>query len=806
MPIGCVLFLFYYLCSEFLEIILKEMRGLAIIFRFFMLLVLLLPVVALCPVKAETTSEGPILIVTSYNPETRSISDNLSAFMDEYRQRGGKYTPIIESMNCKNLSEAYLWKSRMASILGKYKGKNRPSLVILLGQEAWSAYISQDTEIAKKTPSICGMVSVNGLVLPDDSIDTRVWEPESKNIYTDFGDYNIVAGYVYEYDVDKNIKLMRRFYPDMRRVAFISDNTYGGLSMQALVKKEMKKYPDLETIWLDGRTETFMEVSERMRRLPQNTCVLLGTWRVDCTESYVIGNTTYMLRDANPTLPVFTIASVGLGHWALGGYTPEYHAVGKNIGAVTYDFLDKGDREGVDLLTIPGNYTFDIKRLHEFKLDSLNLPQGAVLVNKTPSFYEQYKYWVIGVVSAFMFLIVCFLIAIYYIIRINHLKHHLEVSGEELLVAKEKAEESNRLKTAFLANMSHEIRTPLNAIVGFSSILAETDEEQEKREYISIIENNNALLLQLIGDILDLSKIEAGTLEFNFSDFELNELMHEKENIIRMKTAEGVELIFEPGLDACLFHSDRNRLSQLLINLLTNAAKFTAKGSISFGDKLKEKEIVFHVADTGSGISDDKIDKIFDRFIMANNQVQGTGLGLSISKIIVEKLGGKIAVQSKMETGTTFTFTLPYISANGDMKWEEKLTPASIKDNNRTSHQEMTILVAEDYQSNYDLIEAMLGKMYKLVHAHDGMEAIIFYEQYKPDLILMDIKMPNINGLDATKAIREMSASVPVIAVSAYAYEKDKTAAIESGCNEFLTKPVSADLLKMTINKYLKQK
>ena len=191
---------------------------------------------------------------------------------------------------------------------------------------------------------------------------------------------------------------------------------------------------------------------------------------------------------------------------------------------------------------------------------------------------------------------------------------------------------------------------------------------------------------------------------------------------------------------------------------------------------------------------------------MANNQVQGTELGLSISKIIVEKLGGKIAVQSKMETGTTFTFTLPYISANGDMKWEEKLTPASIKDNNRTSHQEMTILVAEDYQSNYDLIEAMLGKMYKLVHAHDGMEAIIFYEQYKPDLILMDIKMPNINGLDATKAIREMSASVPVIAVSAYAYEKDKTAAIESGCNEFLTKPVSADLLKMTINKYLKQK
>ena len=662
MPIGCVLFLFYYLCSEFLEIILKEMRGLAIIFRFFMLLVLLLPVVALCPVKAETTLEGPILIVTSYNPETRSISDNLSAFMDEYRQRGGKYTPIIESMNCKNLSEAYLWKSRMASILGKYKGKNRPSLVILLGQEAWSAYISQDTEIAKKTPSICGMVSVNGLVLPDDSIDTRVWEPESKNIYTDFGDYNIVAGYVYEYDVDKNIELMRRFYPDMRRVAFISDNTYGGLSMQALVKKEMEKYPDLETIWLDGRTETFMEVSERMRRVPQNTCVLLGTWRVDCTESYVIGNTTYMLRDANPTLPVFTIASVGLGHWALGGYTPEYHAVGKNIGAVTYDFLDKGDREGVDLVTIPGNYTFDIKRLHEFKLDSLNLPQGAVLVNKTPSLYEQYKYWVIGVVSAFMFLIACFLIAIYYIIRINHLKHHLEVSGEELLVAKEKAEESNRLKTAFLANMSHEIRTPLNAIVGFSSVLVSDDSSPaEKAQYCDIIQKNSDLLLHLINDILDISRMESGKIKFVWEECDVVELCQTALSTAEYGRKTSALFLFETPVASLVIKTDAQRLKQVLINLLSNAAKFTPSGSIKLAiaiDK-QHQQLELSVSDTGCGIPSDKSDRVFERFEKLNEYSQGTGLGLAISRLIVENLGGKIWVDKDYTEGARFVFTHP---------------------------------------------------------------------------------------------------------------------------------------------------
>ena len=369
-----------------------------------------------------------------------------------------------------------------------------------------------------------------------------------------------------------------------------------------------------------------------------------------------------------------------------------------------------------------------------------------------------------------------------------------------------KAERSNQLKSAFLANMSHEIRTPLNAILGFSRIIAETENAEERLQYYDIVEKNNMRLQELINEILDLSKIESGMMEFNYAPVSLYILCEDVKNTYSFRCQPGVELVFEESDPSLVISTDRNRLFQVFSNLIGNATKFTAKGSISFGYKLKEKEIVFHVADTGSGISDDKIDKIFDRFIMANNQVQGTGLGLSISKIIVEKLGGKIAVQSKMGTGTTFTFTLPYISANGDMKWEEKLTPASIKDNNRTSHQEMTILVAEDYQSNYDLIEAMLGKMYKLVHAHDGMEAIIFYEQYKPDLILMDIKMPNINGLDATKAIREMSASVPVIAVSAYAYEKDKIAAIESGCNDFLTKPVSADLLKMTINKYLKQK
>ena len=312
-------------------------------------------------------------------------------------------------------------------------------------------------------------------------------------------------------------------------------------------------------------------------------------------------------------------------------------------------------------------------------------------------------------------------------------------------------------------------------------------------------------LQELINEILDLSKIESGMMEFNLAPVHLHALCEDVKNTYSFRCQPGVELVFEESDSSLATSTDRNRLFQVFSNLIGNATKFTSKGTICFGYKRAGKGIAFHVTDTGSGISKDKVDKIFDRFIMANNQVQGTGLGLYISKIIVEKLGGEISVRSQVDVGTTFTFTLPYTPVNEEINREEKHPATSSQNDDKTSHQDITILVAEDYQSNYELIAAMIGKTYRLVHAHDGMEAIIFYEQYKPDLVLMDIKMPNINGLDATKAIREMSADVPVIAVSAYAYEKDKVAAMESGCNEFLTKPVSAELLKITINKYLKQ-
>lgn len=364
---------------------------------------------------------------------------------------------------------------------------------------------------------------------------------------------------------------------------------------------------------------------------------------------------------------------------------------------------------------------------------------------------------------------------------------------QELTTAKELAEESNRLKSAFLANMSHEIRTPLNAIVGFSGILASTEEEEEKQEYVSIIENNNTLLLQLISDILDLSKIEAGTLELNYSNIELNELMRELERgfLLRVKT-DAVKLEFVEPAGPCMAYTEKNRLSQLMINLVTNAIKFTEKGSIRFGYEMRENELYFYVADTGCGIPKDKQQNIFGRFVKLNSFAQGTGLGLSICKTLMDHMGGRIGVESEEGKGSTFWFTLPYKPAVKEDKKQmpKDIQPVSIERN------KLTILVAEDNVSNYKLFESILKYDYHLIHAWDGMEAVEMFRKHNPQIVLMDINMPVMDGYEATREIRKYSAKIPIIAVTAFAYASDEQKVMESGFDGYMPKPINAKLLK----------
>ena len=402
----------------------------------------------------------------------------------------------------------------------------------------------------------------------------------------------------------------------------------------------------------------------------------------------------------------------------------------------------------------------------------------------------------------------------------------MEQMKRELLVAKEKAETSDQLKSAFLANMSHEIRTPLNAIVGFSRIIAESTDAEERKNYYDIVEANNERLLQLINEILDLSKIEAGIVEFTIAPVRLHPLCREIYDAHKFRCPFGVELVYEPSDEDVVIEGDKNRIFQVISNLIGNAFKFTTSGSISYGYRRKGNEIVFHVSDTGIGIEADKVGKVFERFVKVNNFAQGTGLGLSICKTIIERLNGNISVSSEIGKGTTFTFTLPLTSAQTQLEkrdgnFIEENRESTVQEvsatnlpesedagenngNTGKSENEKTILVAEDTDSNYILINAILGKSYRLKRAKDGMEAVTMFEDVQPDLILMDMKMPNLGGLDATRIIRELSPDVPVIALTAYAYEQDRQAALDAGCNDFLTKPFTQEVLKEVIEKWMK--
>ena len=381
--------------------------------------------------------------------------------------------------------------------------------------------------------------------------------------------------------------------------------------------------------------------------------------------------------------------------------------------------------------------------------------------------------------------------------------------NSELIVSKNKAEESDKLKSAFLANMSHEIRTPLNGILGFSSILMDPELSKENaKKYIGIIDSSGQQLLTIINDILDISKIEAGQIPISLEVLNINQTLKELLQQF-MKEAELKNLVLilysDHLKETILIKTDANRFRQVFCNLLSNAIKFTSEGKIEFGFALKDDLIEFYVKDSGIGIATEDQSIIFKPFrkvaSTTTHLYAGTGLGLAISKALVEKLGGTITLKSSPQKGSTFIFTIPY-TKNIE---PQQQPPLKIESDLLHNGYQKTVLIAEDEIYNYYYIEELLKPMnVKTLHAWNGLEAVELAKNH-PDisLVLMDIRMPEMDGLAATKLIKELRPQLPVIAQTAYATREDRENALASGFDYYLSKPIRRALFVEVIDKYL---
>lgn len=382
----------------------------------------------------------------------------------------------------------------------------------------------------------------------------------------------------------------------------------------------------------------------------------------------------------------------------------------------------------------------------------------------------------------------------------------LQIKNKDLKTEKEKAEKSDKLKSIFLANMSHEIRTPMNSIIGFSSLLLNNGHSKHKaKEYLKIINKNGEGLLKLLNDIIDLSKIEVGELKLDKSEFHMSELMddiYKSFSVNKELINKNIDFkVINSKLD-CSIISDKNRIKQILNNLVSNAIKFTESGTIKFGCYFINPNLLkCYVMDTGPGISCDNQGEIFDRFTQIDrkehSKKEGTGLGLSIIKGLIELLGGKINIKSKIDKGSIFYFTIPIEKTNIEKKRKRRI-------NKKYNFNKIRILIAEDIENNFDLLyEYLKDTNCDIFWAKNGLECVNFFKNNKYDIILIDMRMPIMSGYEAIKEIRKFDDVIPIIAQTSYGFSNDKTKLLELGCSEYLSKPISKDELLKTISKYI---
>ncbi len=619
--------------------------------------------------KVETSTDL-ILVISAYNPDAHRINTFMKNFEKAVVEDNRKYDVLLENLACNHLSESSKWIQSLSSMINNYKTRNLKA-IILLGQEAWATFVALPNKDIDVPVFVC-FGSINGFSLIEYDEGKQMY-PTTINMKDEVAKTSkcMVGGITCEYSPEKNIKLILSFFPKTENIILITDNTYGGVSLQSIVRDYMVNYPKLKISYIDSRVLSVKSAIEAMKGMPENSATLIGTWRVDNEGFYYLASSLRQILSVRPDIPSFSLSGTGMDNLAIGGYYPIYNY----DPFIIYDQIKKyyEYNRPVKIVPLEGNYFFDKAMLSINNVQKYHLPANSVILDSTENKLSQYRN-LIGVSAVVISVLFALTVALFIIWDKNRrLRRVLVVQNKELVEAKERAEEADKLKSSFLANMSHEIRTPLNSIAGFSQLLCEEEiSKNEKREYSSIVLKNVESLLKLINDILDISRLESGKIRFNIGTFNVISICEKAIGTTVPLHKPGIEYLFKNKTNPLLLETDEFRLLQILVNFLTNANKFTERGYIELlvEEDLKTNMVLFTVTDTGCGIPKDRRDKIFTRFEKGDEFQHGFGLGLAISQQIAYKMGGMIYLDDSYRQGTRITFAHPISLKNSEIGGE----------------------------------------------------------------------------------------------------------------------------------------
>lgn len=600
--------------------------------------------------------------------------------MDAINQRLKEEYPAIEFsrefLSSEFLGDADTWGTKLGVLLSNYR-KTPPLAIILISDEAWMAYQDADVSEFREIPLLlCGVkphtIHTSELVREIDSLHLSDFKTTAEEMKR----YN-ATGILRAMNAPGYLSLMHRLIDGLDRFVFITDQRFYGVYTRLLLQQEAaKSYPQIPVEYMDARFVSTESLLSRLPQIPSTAGVLLTSWLTgdhgfEYSKDYI-----YSKMEKELSAPIFITNNIGLEkEYFVGGCFNDAPFWGQKTANQLMEVLRGKSPKEIETETFYDEQCqIAWKVLERYHLNHRKLPEDVLFYNAPDSFIVTYRYYIIGLGAAFLLFLLFCLYAILSNFKLKSTQKQLlqavdetkianvalEKAHAELTVALHKAEQSDRLKTAFLANMSHEIRTPLNAIVGFSGVIVDIDSKEERAEFAELIQRNSDLLLQLISDILDISKIEAGVLDLSFAPVDALDLCTNVITSLQAKCKPGVRLYLSESVAPTELFTDSNRLMQVLINLVNNAIKFTPQGSIEVGYFACDdgQRIEFFVKDTGMGMSADKLTAIFERFTKLNAYVEGTGLGLSISKTIVEMLGGEVGVESEEGVGSCFWFRI----------------------------------------------------------------------------------------------------------------------------------------------------